>query len=403
MGVRLGAGRGPRRRTPELARAGSTPRRQRQAGASSLTSSSPLRAGLDQMDESVLGPTLSPLEDHLSAPRGEGRLSDAPHFGTAGGAACGDAIRIAVAVDGDAVSEAGFEASGCAAARAAASATVELVRGASLLDAARITPVDNFVAEHAAGGTPNPCTRCNGLVRFGAMLELAGRLGAARLATGHYARVARHPSGPLLRCAADPAKDQSYMLARIRPADLERLDFPLGELRKPEVREIARGAGLPVADREESQDLCFLAGTDGAQVLRRHGSLRLRRGEILDLQGRVVGEQRGQHLFTVGQRRGLGVSGPSPLYVVHKEPRSGRVVVGPRAALATRRVDLASATLHMPSSEVDCVKLRYRSRAIPCRVEPDLPAGRHRRLAVELEEAVEGVAPGQVACLMCGG
>ena len=476
------------------------------------------------MDESVLGPTLSPLEDHLSAPRGEGRLSDAPHFGTAGGAACGDAIRIAVAVDGDAVSEAGFEASGCAAARAAASATVELVRGASLLDAARITPadidaelggvtperrhaaelaadalhtaigracadgvpalapnarrtlvamsggvdsavaaelarrrgdevvavtlqlwsdpandgtrsccspqavvgaralahrmglphvtldlrapfrehvVDNFVAEHAAGGTPNPCTRCNGLVRFGAMLELAGRLGAARLATGHYARVVRHPSGPLLRCAADPAKDQSYMLARIRPVDLERLDFPLGELRKPEVREIARDAGLPVADREESQDLCFLAGPDGAQFLRRHGSLRPRRGEIVDLQGRVVGEHRGQHLFTVGQRRGLGVSGPSPLYVVHKEPRSGRVVVGPRAALATRRVELSSATLHTPSSEVDRVKLRYRSRAIPCRVEPDLPAGRHRRLAVELEEAVEGVAPGQVACLMC--
>src|SRR5205807_5659279 len=111
---------------------------------------------------------------------------------------------------------------------------------------------------------------------------------AARLATGHYARIARDASGPLLRSAADRDKDQTYMLARIRPADLDRLDFPLGERRKPEVREIARGAGLPVADRAESQDLCFLAGTDGAQFLRRHGSLRLRRGEIVDLQGRVV-------------------------------------------------------------------------------------------------------------------
>ena len=482
------------------------------------------------MEESQVGLTLSPLEDHLAAPRGRGRLADAPHFGTAGGAACGDSIRIAVAVEGEAVADAGFDASGCAAARAAASAAVELVRGEPLLAVATVTPsaiadslggltperrhaaelaadalhgaigracgdgapalrantartlvamsggvdsavaaelarrrgdevvavtlelwsdpendgsrsccspqavvgaralahrmglphvtldlrqpfrqhvVDHFLAEHAAGATPNPCTRCNGLVRFDAMLDLAERLGAARLATGHYARIARDSAGPLILRAADPNKDQSYMLARLRPQDLERLDFPLGELRKPEVRELARAAGLPVADRPESQDLCFLAGTDGAHFLRRHGGPALRRrtarrGEIVDLDGRVLGNHGGQHLFTIGQRRGLGVSGDAPLYVVHKEPERDRVVVGPRSALATRRVEVGAATLHRPGSGVDRVKLRYRSPAVGCRVEGDPPAGRHRRLGLAFDEPVEGVAPGQLACLMRG-
>ena len=477
------------------------------------------------MEAPALALNLSSLEDHLAAPRGRGRLSEAPHFGTAGGAACGDTVRVAVSIEGDAVRDAGFEAGGCAAARAAASATVELVRGAPLLDAARVAPghiaqalgglsperrhaadlaadalhaaigsacadgapalapngrrtlvamsggvdsavaaelarrrgddvlavtlelwsdpandgtrsccspqavrgaralahrmglphftldlrepfrehvVDHFVSEHAAGGTPNPCTRCNGQVRFSSMLALASHLGAARLATGHYARVARDEQGPLVRRAADERKDQSYMLARLRPADLDRLDFPLGELAKLEVREIARHAGLPVADRPESQDLCFLAGTDGPRFLRRHGQLHSHRGPIVDLGGRVVGHHGGQHLFTVGQRRGLGVSGPSPLYVVRKDPGSQTVVVGPRSALATIRVEVSGATLHRPGREVDSVKLRYRSAPVGCRVDGGAHAGRHRRLVLELAEPVHGVAPGQLACLMRG-
>src|SRR5919198_5226173 len=129
-----------------------------------------------------------------------------------------------------------------------------------LRDRFRSQVVDHFLDGYADGQTPNPCVRCNGQVRFDAMLELASALGAPRLATGHYARVERDDRGPLVRAAADPAKDQSYMLARLRPEALERLWFPLGGLTKPEVRDIAGRAGLPVASKPESQDLCFLAG-----------------------------------------------------------------------------------------------------------------------------------------------
>jgi tRNA-specific 2-thiouridylase len=231
------------------------------------------------------------------------------------------------------------------------------------------------------------------------MVALADTLGAARLATGHYARLGRDAHGPLVRRGADPGKDQSYMLARLSPAILDRLDFPLGELEKPRVREIARAARLPVAERPESQDLCFLAGTSGADFLRRHGAA-ARGGEVVDTSGRVLGAHAGQHLFTVGQRRGLGVSADEPLYVVRKERE--RVVVGPRSALARTRVEVGGATLYRPGSEVDSVKLRYRSAPVASRVEGSPAAGRHRRLTLALERPVEGVAPGQVACLMRG-
>jgi tRNA-specific 2-thiouridylase len=270
-------------------------------------------------------------------------------------------------------------------------------------DRFRAAVVDDFVDEHAAGRTPNPCVRCNGLVRFDAMLALADGLGAARLATGHYARVARDSNGPLVRAGVDPAKDQSYMLARLAPERLDRLWFPLGELEKPRVRQLARAAALPVAERPESQDLCFLAGTRHDDFLRRHGDGRLeRRGAIVDLAGRTLGEHDGQHRFTVGQRRGIGVAAAEPLYVLRKEPASGRVVVGPREGLAAVRVSVAGAMLHRDAAEVDRVKLRYRSAPVGCRVAGDPRAGRHRTLELELDEPVLGVAPGQTACLMRG-
>ena len=468
--------------------------------------------------------SIPPLEDHLTAPRGRGRLRDAAHAGSAGGAPCGDLVRVAIAIEDGTVSDAGFDASGCAAARAAGSAVVEMVRGRPALDAARITPaalsaelgglsperahaadlaadalhgalgraaadpavtlapprggrtlvamsggvdsavaahlcrqrgddvvavtlelwsdaandgtrsccspqavtharalahrmglphltldlneafrrevVGDFLAEHAAGVTPNPCVRCNGLVRFSAMLALAARAGAARLVTGHYARIARDEHGPLVRCASDPAKDQAYMLARLDPELLERVEFPLGELPKSRTRAIARAAGLPVAERPDSQDLCFLAGTSAPAFMERHRGPAGRRGEIVDERGRVIGEHGGQHRFTVGQRRGLGLASPEPLYVLRKHAPSNRVVVGPRAALARRTVAVAGATLHRPAAEVDRVKLRYRSRPIPCRVAAPAPAGRHARLELELGDEVHGVAPGQTACLM---
>jgi tRNA-uridine 2-sulfurtransferase len=459
------------------------------------------------------------LADHLSAPRGQGRLQDSPHAGAAGGAACGDLVRIAVRVDGDRIAEAGFAASGCAAARAAGSAVVELTEGTPFLQAARLTAddvsaelgelspatrhgaelaadafhralgaaardgaprlgadpnrtlvamsggvdsavaarlaldaghavvavtlelwahpeqdgersccspqavtgaralahrmglphvtldlretfkqevVDDFVTEHEAGRTPNPCVRCNGLVRFDRMLELAARLGAARLATGHYARIERDPGGPLLRAATDPRKDQTYMLARLDPAQLERLWFPLGELEKPAVRDIARDAHLPVAEKPESQDLCFLAGLDRGRLLGPGEP-----GEIVDLSGRVLGRHGGQQAFTVGQRRGLGVAAPTPLYVLHKDATSGRVTVGPREALATRRVLVTGARLLRPGASANRVKLRYGSAPAACRVQGDPAAGQHEKLTLELDTPVEGAAPGQTACLMC--
>src|SRR5687768_732476 len=460
------------------------------------------------------------FEDHLSAPRGLGALAGWPHSGAAGGAACGDLVRVAVRVEGEMVVEAGFDAEGCGAARAAGSAVVDLVEGRPFLEAARVTPddvagvlgglippkrhaaelaadalhralgaaakdaipdltessrrtlvamsggvdsaaaaqlaldagdevvavtlelwsdpatdgeksccspqavigarhlaqrmgiphvtldlrerfraevVDRFLDGYAAGRTPNPCVRCNGEVRFDAMLELADALGAARLATGHYARIARDEHGLLVRAAADPAKDQSYMLAKLDPALLDRLSFPLGGLTKDAVRQLARDAGLPVADKRESQDLCFVAGLGGRAFLRRHGGARLRgRGEIVDAEGRVLGHHDGQHGFTVGQRRGLDVGGPQPLYVLRRDAAANRVVVGPRAALATRRVRLENARLHRAPEAVRQVRLRSHARPLPCSARPL----RGDRLELELEEPAEAVAPGQLACLM---
>ncbi|MEY2514858.1 MAG: tRNA-uridine 2-sulfurtransferase, partial [bacterium] len=145
--------------------------------------------------------------------------------------------------------------------------------------------VEPWLIDHAVGLTPNPCVRCNGHVRLDAMLDVADRLGAATLTTGHYAR--RTGDG-LLRLAADPAKDQTYMLAALSRAALARLRFPLGELTKPEVRALARDAGLDVAGKPDSQDLCFLAGTGRASFLARHGGMRRRPGDIVDRTGEVV-------------------------------------------------------------------------------------------------------------------
>jgi tRNA-specific 2-thiouridylase len=260
-----------------------------------------------------------------------------------------------------------------------------------LRDEFRAGVVEPWLADHAAGLTPNPCVRCNGHVRLDAMLDFAERLGAPALATGHYARVTEDR---LLRAAADPAKDQSYMLAALAPSTIARLRFPLGELAKPRVREIAAEAGLPVAAKADSQDLCFLAGTGRAAFLARHGGLRDRPGDLVDGRGRRVGRHRGHHGFTVGQRRGLGVGGTDvPLYVLSTDAEANTVVVGPREELATSEVALRDVRLHRAADAVDAVKLRYRSRALACTLEGDV---------ARLAEPVDGAAPGQAAVLLCG-
>jgi tRNA-specific 2-thiouridylase len=261
--------------------------------------------------------------------------------------------------------------------------------------------VGEFLSGHASGGTPNPCIVCNGEVRIAAMVDLAERLGAEHLVTGHYARIVDDGAGQLLAAAADSAKDQSYMLAALPPAMLRRVRFPLTELTKPEVRHIAARHGLAVARRPESQDLCFLAGQDKGGFLRRHGGLGDREGAVLDSSGQVVGRHRGQHNFTVGQRRGLGISAPEPLYVLATDAAKNTVTVGTRDELGTRRVRVRDAVLHRDADRVDAVRLRYRSAAVPAALSA-AGAGRHAELDVELEEAFDGACPGQTAVLLSG-
>lgn len=447
------------------------------------------------------------FEDHLTHPRGRGRTPAGAFGGAAGGAPCGDLVRVSIATDGARVSAAGFEASGCGTMIAAGSAAVELVEGAGLLDAARIGApqiaaalgglsagklhaadlvsdamhralgaavraggalpedpertlvamsggvdsavaallsagdvvtvtlelwadvdndgersccsaaavrgarrlahglglahftldlrdefrdgvVDPWLREHAEGLTPNPCVRCNGHVRLDAMLDFADRLGAPTLTTGHYAR--RTADG-LLRLAADPAKDQTYMLAALGRDALQRLRFPLGEHTKGDVRELALEAGLAVARRPESQDLCFLAGTGRATFLARHGGLRARPGDIVDTAGRVLGRHDGHHGFTVGQRKGLGVAAREPLYVLATDARANTVTVGTRDELATSTVRVRGVRLH--GSEPDAVRLRYHAPALRCRLDGD---------EIHLDEPFDGAAPGQTAVFLRG-
>ncbi|MEA2142681.1 MAG: tRNA-uridine 2-sulfurtransferase, partial [Solirubrobacteraceae bacterium] len=260
-----------------------------------------------------------------------------------------------------------------------------------LRDEFRAGVVEPWLTAHADGLTPNPCVGCNGHVRLDAMLAFADRLGAATLSTGHYAR--RTADG-LLRQAADPAKDQSYMLAALSRTTLERLRFPLGELRKPEVREIAGQAGLPVATKADSQDLCFLAGTGRARFLARHGRLGERAGDIVDGAGHRVGRHRGAHHFTVGQRRGLGIGGSGErLYVLGTDAVANTVTVGTKPDLATTTVRVRGVRLHRDAAEVDAVRLRYHSPSVPCTL---------RGGEIALHEPVAGAAPGQIACFLRG-
>jgi tRNA-uridine 2-sulfurtransferase len=255
--------------------------------------------------------------------------------------------------------------------------------------------VEPFVRGYAEGQTPNPCIRCNGSFRFAELLAFAERAGAARLATGHYARIVERDGRLLLARAADAGKDQSYMLARLDPRFLERLWFPLGEQGKKETRAEAARAGLAVASRAESQEACFLAGGDYRDFLERHG-LVSQEGPLVDEDGNELGRHAGFWRFTPGQRKGLGLAAGEPLYALRSEPRSNTVVVGSRAALATREVT-ARGRLHVPVTRAE-VKLRYRSPAVGGRVTGADAAG----FRLRLDEPAYGVAPGQAAVLYDG-
>lgn len=261
--------------------------------------------------------------------------------------------------------------------------------------------VAEFVSGYADGRTPNPCIACNGEVRIAAMIDLARRLGATHLVTGHYARIVEDGDGPLLAAASDENKDQSYMLAALPPALLERVRFPLTELTKPEVREIAARHGLAVARKPESQDLCFLSGQGKADFLRRHGGLREREGDLIDRAGRKVGRHRGHHNFTVGQRRGIGGGADEPMYVLATDAAANTVTVGPLRELMAATVQVRDAVLHRDGARVDSVRLRYRARPVPAAISAT-GTGRHPKLDIRLREKFAGVSPGQTAVLLAG-
>ncbi|MFL5310831.1 MAG: tRNA 2-thiouridine(34) synthase MnmA [Myxococcales bacterium] len=264
----------------------------------------------------------------------------------------------------------------------------------------RTEVVDDFVSAYARGETPNPCVRCNEQVKFDWLLDRARRLGADELVTGHYARIERGSDGgwQLLR-ARDAGKDQSYFLHGLTQDELAFVRFPLGELTKPRVRELARHRGLPNADKPESMEVCFVAGRPVAEFLEAHG-VSAARGEIVDTAGRVLGEHRGVHQFTVGQRRGLGVAHKLPLYVAALDPERQRVVVGPREEVARSsfRALRPSWVADAPEPGASCeVQIRHRGRPLPARVEPDGDSVR-----VTLSEPAVGVAPGQSAVFYRG-
>ena len=388
------------------------------------------RIGMDEVDEAIGG--LTPAKRHAAQ-----LAADALHRGLAQAAASAERLaepdgdRVLVAMSGGVDSavaallerERGAEVVGVtlklwadpATDGAKACCSPEAVLGARSLahtlgiphltldleEEFRRRVVAEFVSGYAAGSTPNPCIACNGEVRIAAMIDLAERLGATHLVTGHYARIVEDADGPLLAAASDERKDQSYMLAALPPALLERVRFPLTELTKPEVREIAARHELAVAHRPESQDLCFLSGQGKADFLRRHGGLREREGDLLDRSGRPIGRHSGHHNFIVGQRRGIRVSAEEPLYVLATDAAANTVTVGTRAELASTRVRLRDVVLHRDGAGVDAVKLRYHAKALPAAV-PATGRGPHSSLVIELAEAFTAASPGQTAVLLSG-
>ncbi|HWR98566.1 MAG TPA: tRNA 2-thiouridine(34) synthase MnmA [Candidatus Methanoperedens sp.] len=260
-----------------------------------------------------------------------------------------------------------------------------------------------FAAAYRAGRTPNPCALCNARVKFGLLLERACGVGAAALATGHYARVAPGPDGaPRLLRGVDRGKDQSYFLAGIARGALARVLLPLGGLRKAEVRRLARERGLVAAERPESQEICFVPGDDcGAFVAGRLPPGTMRPGPVVDEAGRCLGEHRGLARYTVGQRRGLGFAAGRPLYVTRLEPATNALVVGPDAALWRRELvaeQVSWLVAAPPAVFRAAVRIRSRHEAAPAAVEP--AGGMAWR--VRFDEPQRAITPGQLAVFYDG-
>ena len=262
--------------------------------------------------------------------------------------------------------------------------------------------IGDFVAEHEAGRTPNPCARCNGEIKFGAFLRRAGELGIDAVATGHYVRTDRRGGWVRLLRGADRAKDQSYMLHMLGQRELRRSRFPVGGMAKAETRAVAERFGLPVATKPDSQELCFAPSGEAGAYLATVAPHLIREGEVVDTDGRVLALHDGAVRFTVGQRRGLGVSRPEPSYVLEVDAVANRVIVGPGELLARSGAiaDRVSWVAGGPPSDGPFeaeVKIRYRGEDVRAVVEPT-----GDRIRIEFRTPQRGVAPGQGAVVYRG-
>jgi tRNA-specific 2-thiouridylase len=266
--------------------------------------------------------------------------------------------------------------------------------------------IEDFADAYARGETPIPCIRCNQTVKFRDLLATARELGAAAMATGHYVRRTTGPGGAELHRAADPAKDQSYFLFATTAEQLDFLRFPLGGLDKAETRALAERFGLAVADKPDSQDICFVPEGGYARIVEKLRPEAAEPGEIVDLEGRVMGRHEGIVGYTIGQRKGLGIGGrkdsTDPLYVVRLEPQTRRVVIGPRAALARGTVRLGELNWlgdgPIPAEGLAVqVKLRSTMEAVPAML---YPVGDGAKAV--LADPAHGVSPGQ-ACVFYDG
>ena len=272
--------------------------------------------------------------------------------------------------------------------------------------------IADFCSEYGRGRTPNPCVLCNRDLKFGRLFEYADALGAPLMATGHYARVEWEAGRWRLKRGLDRAKDQSYFLFAIAPGRLERVRLPLGELTKADVRRIARELDLPVHDKPESQEVCFVRGTVGDLVRERRPDL-VRPGPVLDMEGRELGRHDGIVNFTIGQRRGLGVAVGEPRYVVAIRPEDASVVIGPVEALRRSGLVAEGVVWHepVPAEPIRAeVQIRYRHTAAPAWLTrlDQTPAG-GERAEVRFDEPQPAVTPGQAAvfyrddCVVGGG
>ncbi len=276
--------------------------------------------------------------------------------------------------------------------------------------------VDYFVGEYHAGRTPNPCVRCNDWLKFGKLHDYAMQIDAEFVASGHYARIGRDGRGePTLLRGVDRDKDQSYVLFGAPRERLARMMLPIGELEKTEVRRLAREFDLPVFDKPDSQEICFVPDNDYAGMIARRDPTSVRPGAIVNAAGEILGEHPGHQHFTVGQRRGLGVAAPRPLYVIGKDAASNRVIVGERDALrSTGCVAVQANWLSEPNPDGDgdgdgwqrcTAAIRYNSDPVPARVRATRPDA----IEIRFDAPQDAVAPGQAAVcyagdrVICGG